>query len=279
MDKELIAEYLKPLRPHPTSMQPSGEPLEQIECVLFDIYGTLFVSGSGDISIARQESLRNEKLENLLRKFDIRRSPEGLLKDFFATIEKEHASLRKKGVDYPEVVIAHVWGQVLGNDDSDLVRKFAAEFEIVVNPVYPMPHLREMLAVCQNRRKPMGLISNAQFYTPYLFKWFLNSDLSGLGFHPDLIFFSYRFGYAKPSLFLFQAAVQKLKKQGIHPRSVLYVGNDMLNDIYPAQKVGFQAALFAGDTRSLRLREDHPLLEHTSADLVITDLIQLLDYL
>jgi len=53
----------------------------------------------------------------------------------------------------------------------------------------------------------------------------------------------------------------------------------MLNDIYPAQKVGFQTALFAGDKRSLRLRNDDPRCKNLKPDLVITDLIQLLDHI
>ncbi len=53
----------------------------------------------------------------------------------------------------------------------------------------------------------------------------------------------------------------------------------MLNDIYPAKKAGFNTALFAGDTRSLRLRKDVAECKTLSPDIVITDLIQLLDYI
>ena len=125
----------------------------------------------------------------------------------------------------------------------------------------------------------MGIISNAQFYTPYLFKWFLDSSLDDLGFHPDLIFFSYKYGYAKPSSFMFTAAADTLKVMGVPEHSVLYVGNDMLNDIYPAKTVGFKTALFAGDARSLRLRENDPRCNNHSADLIVTDLIQLGEYI
>jgi len=52
----------------------------------------------------------------------------------------------------------------------------------------------------------------------------------------------------------------------------------MRNDILPAKKIGFNTALFAGDARSLRMREDDPECIRTSPDLVITDLIQLLEY-
>jgi putative hydrolase of the HAD superfamily len=57
------------------------------------------------------------------------------------------------------------------------------------------------------------------------------------------------------------------------------VGNDMLNDIYPAKKLGFQTALFAGDARSLRLRTDDPRCRNLSADLILTDLEQLIGYI
>jgi putative hydrolase of the HAD superfamily len=76
---------------------------------------------------------------------------------------------------------------------------------------------------------------------------------------------------------MFEAAAKNLRNMGIFSNSVLYVGNDMLNDIYPAKRVGFKTGLFAGDARSLRLRENHPKCQNLSADLVITDLIQILD--
>ena len=53
----------------------------------------------------------------------------------------------------------------------------------------------------------------------------------------------------------------------------------MLNDIYPAQRAGFMTGLFAGDARSLKLRSDESVCNKLSADIVITDLVQLLDHL
>ena len=141
-----------------------------------------------------------------------------------------------------------------------------------------MPHLKQILQELKNKHIIVGIISNAQFFTPYLFDWFLKSDLKHLGFEPNLILFSYKFGYAKPSSFLFEVASSRLNEINIHADSVLYVGNDMLNDIYPAQKSGFITGLFAGDARSLRLRKNDPRCKDLSPDIVITDLIQLADY-
>ena len=78
---------------------------------------------------------------------------------------------------------------------------------------------------------------------------------------------------------MFQSAVERLKGLNAPADSALYIGNDMLNDIYPAKNAGFNTALFAGDARSLRLRKDVAECKNLSADLVITDLIQLLDYI
>ncbi len=279
IEKKSIRRYLRRLAPLPTSLTPQGEPKESIRCVLFDIYGTLFISGSGDISLARQNSPEAEELRQLLRKYAIHKTPQTLLNEFYGAVETVHIKLRSKGVDFPEINIEQIWMQVLQNDDENTIRQFAVEFELIVNPVSPMPNLAIMLSAFRYQSILMGIISNAQFYSPFLFSWFLNSDLQALGFNQDLLFYSYRFEVAKPSPMLFKMAAEKLKEKGIPPSSVLYLGNDMLNDIYPAKITGFQTALFAGDKRSLRLRSDDPRCRNMDADLVVTDLSQLIQHI
>lgn len=283
LNKKQISQYITPLSPIPATLRQSGNLKKKIKCMMFDIYGTLFISGSGDISIAKKKSPEayeeSYELEQLLIKFKIRKTPKAVLNDLFSGIEKKHEKLRKQGIDFPEVEIDRIWMSILKNNDPVMVREFAVMFELIVNPVYPMPNLKEMLSACKKSKVLIGIISNAQFYTPYLFEWLLDSNLEKLGFHPDLILFSYRSGHAKPSPFMFQAAVERLKHLNVLASSALYIGNDMLNDIYPAKKTGFNTALFAGDTRSLRLRGDVAECKNLSADLVITDLIQLLDYI
>ena len=53
------------------------------------------------------------------------------------------------------------------------------------------------------------------------------------------------------------------------------VGNDLLNDIAAAARCGCRTALFAGDTRSLRLRTDNLECARLKPDCVISDLQQL----
>jgi putative hydrolase of the HAD superfamily len=58
---------------------------------------------------------------------------------------------------------------------------------------------------------------------------------------------------------------------------VLFIGNDMLKDIYASSQVGFKTALFAGDKRSLRLRDDDERTAGLKPDYVITELSQILE--
>ncbi|MBR9986388.1 MAG: HAD family hydrolase, partial [Desulfosarcina sp.] len=156
------------------------------------------------------------------------------------------------------------------------LKDFALEYELLHNPVYPMPGLEELLWAGKNRRMPMGLISNAQFYTLFLLQWFLDATLEDRGFDQRLVFFSWREGHAKPSTFMFNRAKMVLLGMGIPTESALVVGNDMRNDILPASAVGFKTALFAGDRRSLRRRESDIRCRDASPDLIVTDLRQLI---
>ena len=275
INKKLIQKYIRPLEPIPTSASPAGELSHDIRCILFDIYGTLFISGSGDISLARKNSPEIEKIKLLLAKHELHLTPQALLEKFHETIKSRHKELKKCGIDFPEVKIDWIWQQVLPMENQINIKEFAAEFELISNPVYPMPNLADLLAACRQKNLYMGIISNAQFYTPYLFKWFLDSAPEDLGFAPELVFYSYQFEIAKPSLALYAMAAQRLRDKGLSPASVLYLGNDMLNDIFPAKDSGFQTALFAGDKRSLRMRTDDPRCRNLRPDLVVTDLGQL----
>ena len=156
------------------------------------------------------------------------------------------------------------------------LRRLAVEYEIRANPCWPMPHLRECLESLRHRGLLLGIISNAQFYTRELFDALLDATPEARGFDPDLQFYSYQHGRAKPGTALHELAVEALRQKRIGCHEVLFVGNDMLNDVLPASRVGFRTALFAGDARSLRRRQRDPRTEGISLDLVVTDLRQIL---
>ena len=120
-----LLHYIEPLLPLSTTLHPGGKLKEKIRCLLFDIYGTLFISGSGDISIARRQSRQTRYLKKLLETYHIKTKPQTLLNDFFSAIDNEHKILKDVGVDFPEVEIEKIWANVLKFEDVGAARSFA----------------------------------------------------------------------------------------------------------------------------------------------------------
>jgi len=280
---EVFRANCRPLEVIPTGEEPLVQSLPDIEAVLFDIYGTMFISGSGDIGVA-QESGQANALVAALRACeyygpaDAERCVRGLLD----TIRAHHETLRARGVEYPEVNIVDVWSECLDEAarrkwiepvDADFdVSRLAVEYEVRTNPTWPMPGLLECLGKARDADLALGIVSNAQFYTLHMFPGLLGRTLADLGFDPELQFYSFRHLRAKPDPFLYELALKALAKRGILAEKVLYIGNDMLNDIRAAASVGFHTALFAGDRRSLRWRSGDPRVGSLRPDVVMTDL-------
>ncbi|MBW2321655.1 MAG: hypothetical protein JRF31_12665, partial [Deltaproteobacteria bacterium] len=92
---DLISKYITPIIPLPTSLKQKGKVEEEVKAILFDLYGTLFISRSGDISMAKKKSPQMEKLEKLLREFKVNKGSQTVLKRFYAAIENQHEILKK----------------------------------------------------------------------------------------------------------------------------------------------------------------------------------------
>ncbi len=293
--ERIIRNKSKPLIPLPTKVEPKFTYKGDFSAVLFDIYGTLFISGSGDIGTITNEN-PSAVFSRVFEQCGIYPAGEKtsrLIGEkahtlFYRIIEDEHTSGRSQGIDYPEVDIIHVWKKLLillhkeGHISElkhvhDISVVCAIEYETAVNPVWPMPYALKTIHSLVDKNIHLGLISNAQLFTPLLFNVFFGDSSEGLGFNSSLCFFSFEKRTAKPSLKLFQSAQGELKNRwGIDPSRVLYVGNDMLNDIYPASRIGFKTALFAGDQRSLRLRPDDERCKTLQPDMIVTNLTQIL---
>ena len=285
--QDMIRQASTPLEPRPTGVEPRLPPLRAVRAVLFDIYGTLLVSASGDIGAA-DPTVRGDAFGAAMAaigwKFD-GDAHEGASR-LRGMIEEHHARARAAGITYPEVDIVEVWrescsiferqGQLSDVPSNADFRRLAIEFEVRVNPVWPMPGLTACIQDLRQEGRVMGIISNAQFFTPLIFPAIVGGSLDQLGFAPNLRYYSYMHGHAKPGTKLFDMAARALGEANIQPHEVLYVGNDMRNDIWPAAKVGFRTALFAGDQRSLRFRdEDADRDKHGAADVMVTELEQI----
>ena len=291
---EPFLKEIKPIDIRPTDAVPHYEKATNIEAVIFDIYGTLIISASGDIM---QDSYDAGMFSRSLSSagYTIRVPEEDLMKIhplFEHQVVNGKKQARKNGIPFPELDLVKTWtkalrqaeneGLIASTSTSD-IRLFTFLFELNSNQVWPMPDLKESLQYLKQKGYPLGIVSNAQFYTPVMMNHFLYGQLKADefidGFEKDLSVFSYKLLKGKPDPSIYQELVEPLKKRGLTPENVLYVGNDMLKDMYAASQVGFKTCFFAGDQRAYRLREEHPDASKMRPDYIITSLKQLSEIL
>lgn len=287
-----IAQLSAKLTPEETGEDPKLAQLPGIRAVVFDVYGTLLVSGSGDISLASEGS-RGEAARQALQSAlgepatsvgGVAASTEidgdAIVEALLTAIKAAHAESTS---DHPEVEIREIWKSVL--DDFAIkatdtqIEDLAIDYECRVNPIWPMPGCSETLAMIRQAGLELGIVSNAQFFTPLAFPALTSLSLEAHGFDPELCIWSYEHREAKPGTFLYERAAEALASRGIKTDEALFVGNDLRNDVWPAQQIGFKTALFAGDARSLRWRHDDDRLAEIRPDTVVTNLRQLLEIL
>lgn len=283
-----VLEHRQPLAPMETSVVAETQRLPQIKAVVFDVYGTLVVSGSGDVGSADQTSHDDIILQSMQAAGIVPESNKTpTTKMLHGHIEKMNADRHGPSCPKPEVDIVEAWRRTLHESHisiDDLTTKsvvqLAANFEARANPTWPMPGSSELLRQLAGAGLPLGIVSNAQEFTPCLVENLLDSQtLSEGGFDLDLCVFSNRFRHAKPGPRLFDALREGLARRKILPHEAIYVGNDMLNDIWAASQAGMRTAWFAGDARSCRPRGDDPRCRSLRPDVVLTNLMQLLDCL
>lgn len=277
-----IRELSPPMEPQITAIHSNPATISDIDTVLFDIYGTLLISGSGDVGTATQATDSTEALIQSLIvsgfSGDCERAGElgpELLK---TEIERWHNAARQTGIEFPEVEIFRVWKNITEtlqrlellkpDEDMDKIRRLAIEYECRVNPVWLMPGALETIDALRSRGIRLGIVSNAQFYTPLILEALFGNPVEEMGFDPELCVWSYQVLHAKPSIELFRMLETDLHK-------TLYVGNDMLNDIWTATQAGCRTVLFAGDQRSLRLREQDSRCARLTPSATINDLRQI----
>lgn len=290
--EQRFIELSSPMKLSPTGTSPKLKKLDGIKAIMYDFYGTLFISGVGDIGIDDGKSDANLMTEAITS------SGIGILNDqggrhsfeiYSSVVQKEIQQLKKSGIEYPEPDIRNVWRQVLGKLHSEgmidqqpsdeLECRISVEFEARMNPVWPVPKAVETLHFFKEQGMIQGIISNSQFYTPIVLQALASKSLSELGLSSDLLHWSFEEKMKKPGLSFYSRFLKKLKKYHpkISPSEVLYAGNDMLKDIYPAASLGMKTALFAGDQRSLKWRSDHKECKNLEPDIIFTEFDQLRD--
>ncbi len=268
-----------------------------IKAVIFDIYGTLLISSSGDIDKSRMttetfaKALSLEQIE-LTKTSEPER--EGLLKSILELYQElislHQQKLKTNFRPYPEIEIREIFKELINiSIKRELITlpksgynidRLIIYFELLCNRIDKMPHLVEILEYIKGKNLPLGIVSNAQFYTQGFLNYYIKKEYQATEtieyFDNDICIYSYKYLRGKPDVFLFNELTQRLKsKYNINPQETLFIGNDMLKDVYTANKAGLKTVLFAGDERSLRERKDEELTVGIEADHIVTDLIQI----
>ena len=261
-----------------------------VKAVIFDVYGTLISSGAGDISLT-QPADQSDLIRRLLQNAGLKlaNAPTNYAAQFNQEIQRRHQETRRQGMDFPEVDILEVWNALIrrwtcqnsiNQPDLFQIRRLAVEYECAVNPVWPNEGCQEIINHCRRAGLQLGIVSNAQFYTPLMLEALLGKTPSALGFDPALQLWSYLEKRAKPDLALCETIARRLQSQFcIQRKETLFIGNDMLKDIWAAHQAGFRGVLFARDRRSLRLRLDDVRCRNLKPYTVITSLLQIRELL
>jgi putative hydrolase of the HAD superfamily len=221
--------------------------MSRVKVICWDVYGTLLASQRGDLdSLVRRAPELTAAFAQTIREFRVNHSAAVLCRDFLAAIATQRAAKLAAGIAHPEIRIEDIWQQLVPTAPP---RDIALYFERKANPKQLVPGARETLDALKRAGLRQGIISNAQFYTLIELSELLGGDF----FDPALIFLSCDLGVAKPDVTAFRRAVETLARDRITPAECLIVGDSPVNDIAPAQQVGFRALLIGptGDIQQL----------------------------
>ncbi len=260
-----------------------------IKCIAFDFYGTMFISGAGDIGVDENQDEGNIRFfEEALRHCDFKISDKSAgrkgIQEFQKVIDRHIGQMKEQGVDYPEPDIREVFFDVLtalhrkkfirGDVNQDIGTLFAIEFEFRSNAIWPLPDLLTDLEGLKKKGLTLGIISNSQFYSPISFEAITDITINDFGFVPALQKWSFKYGIKKPSLSFYRLFIDELPQHELQPEEVLYIGNDLNKDVIPAKQFGMKTALYVGDRRSIR-HEEADLIDKHLPDIMIDDLSQI----
>jgi len=257
--------------------------MSDAKVIFCDVYGTLVTAQRGNLdSLLQREAELRVAFERIVRNFGLNVSAERLHKLFLRGIQAEREARVAQGIAHPEVRVDEIWFKLLEKFQPEnpptinFAREVALFFQRQANPTQLQPRAFDVLTALKQRGLRHGIVSNAQFYTPIELSALLREESACAIctyesiFDPLLVFFSFDLGVAKPDLALFRRAVEALTRENIMPDDCVFVGNSPVNDIAPAQHIGFKTVLFAPDA-----------VPESAArpDLVIHNLTQLLEWL
>lgn len=268
--------YNRKLVPLPFTSK--SEKIGDIRAVICDVYGTLvnYWKPGFQNAYSRAQTLMTAfrtvadrfGMTDILSSINEAELPEKTLSDFYhGLLALQHEKMAQKGVLFPEVKIEQVWGiivmllkrrgykpqQFIDASESDIPRYLAFSYNFYSLGRQLFDGVVDALAKLKENNMILGILSNAQFYTPIDLTLLIREQSNGKYddfyelFDPDLTFFSFEYGVAKPNQILFRRLFDALYEYQILPSQTVLVGNDLLLDIQPAMEAGMKTAFFTGD--------------------------------
>lgn len=212
--------------------------------LMFDVNGTLI-----DIHTNEWHDDVYRVISNVLSYQGVKLNPDVVKDLFFRTIKEQKQASGERQAEFDVVAI---FCQIVAQHASDVTRalpqekraqlpRFLAEVHRAASRerLQLFPGVQDTLQQL-HKRYALAIISDAQsaYAVPEL-------NTVGLTAFFDPIIVSGDFGYRKPDVRLFQAA---LSRMGLAPSEVLFVGNDLYRDVHGPQKLGIKTVFFqSGD--------------------------------
>jgi putative hydrolase of the HAD superfamily len=212
----------------------------EIRALLFDVNGTLIDietdEGMDECYRAAGHFLSYQGI--YLRRGEVR--------DLYFRVMKEQFAASKEA--YPEFDVVQVWREILRRCATPYTRSLSPE-KLAQMPLFlaelqrgisrkrlvAFPQTREVLAQLRTRYA-LAAVSDAQsaYGVPEL-------RAAGLAEYLAPIIISGDYGYRKPDVRLFQAALAGLR---VRPEEAIFIGNDPFRDIQGARRAGMKTILF-----------------------------------
>ncbi|MDR2693117.1 MAG: hypothetical protein LBB74_02750 [Chitinispirillales bacterium] len=285
-----LAEYARRLheserRVYPRRLTPlrlgcAVDTLKGVRAVIVDVYGTMVnYWRPGFEERDSREALLVEAFSGVVDRFGMGETlaamnpAEPPAKTLFGFYHGLLALNRQKsageGTAQPEVRVEEVWSVIAlmlkrngydadvhapwRGDPADFARCLAYTYNFLSMGRELYPGAANALKRLKDSNMALGILSDAQFYTPVDLTLMLRDQSDGKVvdygelFDTDLTFLSCEYGFVKPGEVLYRRLFDALYEYRITPEQTVVVGNDLMTDIAPAVALGMRTALFCGD--------------------------------
>jgi HAD superfamily hydrolase (TIGR01662 family) len=172
--------------------------------------------------------------------------------EFFSSFNKEfYEKIAASRVNYREVCFENVLEDQLNHFKIDFrsVTSLNEIIEIYYRSIYSTrkvyPDVVDTLQTLKKTGVRMGIVSNTT--NPGFMKDY-EKKMLGLDSFFEFSVYSSQITWRKPHNYIFEEAIKRL---GIKPNQILFVGDDYKMDVVGAQKAGMQAAWVNRDNESL----------------------------